>query len=71
MWNTTDPTGTAAYLYDTSSGNSAGNFGAQLNTVLVNVTLKGQTTFATDNNAPTGCPTAGDYVRSSGQRLPE
>ncbi len=69
-WTTTDPTGTAAELFDTSSGNAAGEFGAQLNTVLVNVTLKGQTSFASDPNAPSGCPSAGDYVALAGNVCP-
>jgi hypothetical protein len=55
-WSTTDPLATAAELFDTSSGNAAGEFGAQLNAVLVNVTLKGQTSFGNNPNAPTGCP---------------
>ncbi len=55
-WNTTDPIGTAAELFDTSSGNSAGSYGAQLNSVLVNVTLRGDTTFGPNFNAPSGCP---------------
>ncbi len=55
-WKTTDPLGTAAELFDTSSGNAAGAFGAQLNTVLVNVTLKGQTSFGPNVNTPSnGC----------------
>jgi hypothetical protein len=55
-WKTTDPIGTAAELFDTSSGNAAGSFGAQLNTVLVNVTLKGQTSFGPNSNTPfNGC----------------
>ncbi|MCI4343947.1 MAG: thermopsin family protease, partial [Thermoplasmata archaeon] len=64
-WNTTDPIGTAAELFDTSSGNAAGSFGAQLNTVLVNVTVKGDTSFANshDNNeAPTFCPANTYYI---------
>src|SRR5580658_592227 len=57
-WNTTDPLGTAAEVFDTSSGNAAGSFGAQLNTVLVNTTLHGQTSFGPAGNVnvgPTGC----------------
>jgi Thermopsin len=55
-WKTTDPIGTAAELFDTSSGNAAGEFGAQLNTVLVNVTLGGQTSFGPNDNTPfNGC----------------
>ena len=61
-WSTTDAIGTAAELFDTSAGNAAGEFGAQLNTVLVNVTLKGQTSFTTDPNAPSGCPTTSIYI---------
>lgn len=56
-WATTDPLATAAELFDTSSGNAAGEFGAQENAVLVNVTLKGQTSFPANPNAPSGCPT--------------
>jgi Thermopsin len=64
-WNTTDPIGTAAELFDTSSGNAAGSFGAQLNTVLVNVTIKGDTSFANShdiNEAPTFCPANSFYL---------
>ncbi len=66
-WNTTatgDSLGTAAELFDTSSGNAGGSFGAQLNSVLVNVTLGG-TTSAPPNvpsgNDPGGCPTTPYY----------
>jgi hypothetical protein len=55
-WSTTDPIATAAELFDTSSGNGAGEFGAQLNSVLVNVTLGGQTSFGPNGNTPVnGC----------------
>ncbi len=55
-WSTADPIATAAELFDTSSGNAAGEFGAQLNTVLVNVTVGGQTSFGPNANAPgAGC----------------
>ncbi|MGC2788899.1 MAG: thermopsin family protease [Thermoplasmata archaeon] len=70
-WSTTDPLGTAAELFDTSSGNAAGEFGAQLNTVLVNVTLDGQTTFGANSpNAPSACPSAGSYVALAGNVCP-
>jgi hypothetical protein len=64
-WSTTDPLGTAAELFDTSSGNAAGSFGAQLNSVLVNVTLAGQTSSppnVSSGNDPGGCPTTATYL---------
>ncbi len=55
-WQTTDPLGTQSELFDTSSGNAAGSFGAQLNSVLVNISLKGATAYGPNSpNAPTGC----------------
>ncbi len=72
-WSTTDPTGTAAELFDTSGGNGAAEYGAQLNTVLVNVTLRGQTAFGASSasgNDPDGCPSAGDYVAIAGNLCP-
>jgi len=69
-WDTTDPIGTAAELFDTSAGNAAGEFGAQLNTVLVNVTIKGQTSFTANPNAPTGCPTTSYYQGLPGNACP-
>ena len=72
-WHITDPTGTRATLTDTSSGNSAGSYGAQLNTVLVNVTLKGNTALgpsSASGNDPDGCPSVGDYVAIPGNLCP-
>ncbi|MGC2035591.1 MAG: thermopsin family protease, partial [Thermoplasmata archaeon] len=70
-WSTTDPDGIQAnYLDGSNTGNPAGAYGAQLNAVLTNVTLQGQTAFATDNNAPTGCPSAGGYVALPGNVCP-
>ncbi|MGC2289248.1 MAG: thermopsin family protease [Thermoplasmata archaeon] len=69
-WNTTDPIGTAAELFDTSSGNAAGEFGAQLNSVLVNVTLDGQTSFGASSNAPSACPTTSFYTALPGNVCP-
>ncbi len=77
FWNTTDPTGTRATLTDTSSGNGAAEYGAQLNTVLVNVSLQGNTvlqpcTGSTSSgcNDAGGCPTQGDYVGLTGNVCP-
>jgi hypothetical protein len=70
-WSTTDPDGIQAnYLDGSNTGNPAGAYGAQLNAVLTNVTLQGQTAFATDNNAPTGCPSEGGYVGLPGNVCP-
>ena len=75
-WNTTtteDSLGTAAELFDTSSGNAAGSFGAQLNTVLVNVTIMGDTSFANpsdSNEAPGFCPTTSYYYGLPGNACP-
>jgi hypothetical protein len=66
-WKTTDPLGTDAELFDTSSGNGAAEFGAQLNTVLVNVTLQGQTSFGPNQNTPfNGCE---NYNNATGNPL--
>jgi Thermopsin len=71
-WSTTDTIGTAAEIFDTSSGNSPANFGAQLNTVLVNVTIKGDTSFAASADAddPGGCPTTSFYNGLPGNACP-
>jgi hypothetical protein len=71
-WSTSDTIGTAAEVFDTSSGNSAANFGAQLNTVLVNVTVKGDTSFAAnaDEDDQGGCPTTSFYNGLPGNACP-
>jgi thermopsin len=64
-YSTGDPVGTQTEEFDVSTGSSYSDlqpardsYGAQLNSVLTNVTLFGQTSFynPSDPAAPTGCP---------------
>jgi hypothetical protein len=69
-WQTTDPLGTQSELF--TSGSHTDSFGSQLNVVLVNVTLQGDTTEynPADSNAPNGCPTWSGYNALPGNVCP-
>jgi thermopsin len=65
VYSTGDPTGTQTEEYDVSTGSSYNDiqpsydsYGAQLNSVITNVTVLGKTSFYNPNDpdAPTGCP---------------
>jgi hypothetical protein len=73
-FSTTDPLGEQTEEFDDPAfvQPTQDAYGAQLNAVLVNVSLFGQTSFYNpkDPDAPTGCPSIGAYVGLPGKACP-